>query len=184
MTGSDASLLFRSAIATSVSNLDSFRRDRPNLDTRKEGWTEHWGGKDTSSSSVSADDEADTCGWRARPEDWDAEDVVTQRWVLPRSSNLYIILHSSSPARPQSLHTSPPLSFESPCIRQYQGIGHAFPIDTIDLVSAPSSVARAAGPSYCQDPSHCNKLALQFIGGRWEAAMPQGCRFLDNDKRR
>ena len=76
MTGSDASLLFRSAIATSVSNLDSFRRDRPNLDTRKEGWTEHWGGNDTSSGS--ADDET-TCGWRARPEDWDAEDVVAQR---------------------------------------------------------------------------------------------------------
>ena len=79
MTGSDASLLFRSAIATSVSNLDSFRRDRPNLDTRKEGWTEHWGGNDASSSSASADDEADTCGWRAKPEDWDAEDVVALR---------------------------------------------------------------------------------------------------------
>ena len=82
MTGSDASLLFRSAIATSVSNLDSFRRDRPNLDTRKEGWTEHWGGNDTSSSrsvDVSADDETDTCGWRARLGDWDAEDVVAQR---------------------------------------------------------------------------------------------------------
>ena len=75
MTGSDASLLFRSAIATSVSNLDSFRRDRPNLDSRKEGWTEHWGGND---SRIISDDEA-TCGWRARPEDWDAEDVVAQR---------------------------------------------------------------------------------------------------------
>ena len=75
MTGSDASLLFRSAIATSVSNLDSFRRDRPNLATRKEGWTERWGGKDARRT----DDEADTCGWRAKPEDWDAEDMVAQR---------------------------------------------------------------------------------------------------------
>lgn len=82
MTGSDASLLFRSAIATSVSNLDSFRRDRPNMDSRKEGWTERWG---IDTSTKSTDDEADgpdkSCGWRARPEDWDAELVVGQRCV-------------------------------------------------------------------------------------------------------
>jgi len=81
MTGSDASLLFKSFVATSVSNLDSYRRDRPNLDVRREGWTEVWGIDGSSSAAVDRDQahgEA-VCGWKARSEDWDLEQVVAER---------------------------------------------------------------------------------------------------------
>ena len=81
MTGSDASLLFKSFVATSVSNLDSYRRDRTNLDVRREGWTEVWG-IDGGSSAAADKDQAHgeaVCGWKARPEDWDLEQVVAER---------------------------------------------------------------------------------------------------------
>lgn len=179
MTGSDTSLLFRSAIATSVSNLDSFRRDRPKLDSRKEGWTERWGiDKSTKSTDDEAADGPDkSCGWRARPEDWDAELVVGQRCVnfirsvINISPYTYLI---------KDLYTY----FLLRLIRlQHQGIGHAVSIDTTDINSASGGMARTAGPSHRQGPSHRHQLIVSGVRGLGTVAVPQGCRVFDQDKR-
>ena len=45
---SDAGLVARSYVATSLFNLDSSRSVQPSLEKRKPGWTEVWGGKDDS----------------------------------------------------------------------------------------------------------------------------------------
>ena len=66
---------------------------------------------------------------------------------------------------------------------QHQGIGHAVSIDTTDINSASGGMARTAGPSYRQGPSHRHQLIVSGVRGLGTVAVPQGCRVFDQDKR-
>jgi hypothetical protein len=59
MSASHASLLVQSMIANGIYNLDGARFRKASLDTRAEGWTEIWGGKEEDANRQSSKEEKD-----------------------------------------------------------------------------------------------------------------------------
>lgn len=97
-----ASILLQSVFATGIYNLDSSRFQTDSLDTRTEGWTETWGGRDDGSTATDptkavreATSEEQN---RTKPNHWEAEDNSIGYLLSTPHPQLPIVLTQHRPA--------------------------------------------------------------------------------------
>jgi hypothetical protein len=95
-----ASILLQSVFATGIYNLDSSRFQTASLDTRTEGWTESWGGRDdvgvadATKTGASAGEEKQN----TKPNYWEVEDISIGHLLTTPHPQLPIVLTQHRPA--------------------------------------------------------------------------------------